>query len=97
MSKATIAYTNGFSENDRPRSFWPTIGAAWKIKNGAYSINIGRQSKDKETGEVKERFESVTLKPGDRLYLQPNSRKVEGSKSPDYFVALVQDDEKEAK
>ena len=92
MSKATIAYANGFSEAERPRNFWPSIGAAWKAKGGGYSVNIGRQSKD-ASGKMVDRFEAVTLKPGDRLYMQPNNRKVAGDKQPDFFVALVQDDE----
>ena len=95
--KNAIAYSEGINPQ-QPRAFWPTIGSAWKSKvPGAISIEIGRKQKDKTTGELKSIFANVTLEEGSRLFLQPNKNKKGGSKAPDYFVALVQDDETEEK
>ena len=95
--KSAIAYSEGIAPQ-QPRAFWPTIGSAWNSKvPGAISIEIGRKTKDKTTGELKSVFANVNLEEGSRLFLQPNKNKKEGSKAPDYFVALVQDDETEEK
>ena len=77
------------------RTYWPIIGSAWKSKKvpGSVSIEIGRKKKDAE-GNLHSTFTEVKLVEGARLFLQPNNRKVEGDKQPDFSVALVQDDEK---
>lgn len=94
MSKSIIAYTDG-AEAPKARTYWPTIGSAWKSKKNkdAIAVEIGRKVKDKTTGELKSTLSEVTLQEGSRLYLQPNTRKVAGDKAPDFFVALVTDDE----
>lgn len=81
----------------QPRAFWPTIGSAWKSAKvpGAISIEIGRKAK--VNGELKSVFTNVNLEEGSRLFLQPNKNKKDGTKAPDFYVALVQDDEDELK
>lgn len=95
IMKSTIAYAEGVKPQTRERAFWPTIGSAWNSKKaaGAISIEIGRKTKSKVTGELSSVFKEVTLAEGSRLYLQPNKTKEAGSKAPDYFVALVTDED----
>lgn len=95
--KTAIAYSEGIAPQ-QARTYWPTIGSAWKSRKieGAISIEIGRKTKDKTTGELKSVFTNVDLPEGSRLFLQPNKNK-KGDKAPDFFVALVQDDEAESK
>jgi hypothetical protein len=94
--KTAIAYSEGIAPQ-QPRAFWPTIGSAWKSAKvpGAISIEIGR--KTKVNGELKSVFANVNLEEGSRLFLQPNKNKKDGTKAPDFYVALVQDDETESK
>jgi len=90
---AKIGYAEGIVPQ-KQKAFWPTIGSAWKSKvPGAISIEIGRKTKDKTTGELKSIFADVTLPEGSRLFLTPNKNKEAGSKMPDFFVALVEDED----
>lgn len=90
MPKFTIAYTEG--SQPEVRKFWPTIGSAWKTKNGGLSVTIGRQSKDKASGKLTDSFEEITLQKGTRMYLKPNASKSKDG-SPDFFVMLPDDSE----
>jgi hypothetical protein len=63
---------------------WPVVGKAWinpsKKNPGTSLVNI-------VMGNQRDAFETITLKPGDKLVLRPNSKRP-GKQDADYQVCL---------
>lgn len=97
---ATLNFTQEGEANQPNSRPWPIVGKAWPTRNGkGYSIVVGnrvRSERGNPQSELREAFEDLKLKPGDRLVLQENQYKndAEGAnKQPTHIVKLAPEED----